>query len=415
MAHREEAGARGLDTGPQFWQRPEQLLQPEALEHALSRAADCWPGLFPELISEALRRKKKQLHLLQVQREPMQGGVSGAHLERLYIMVALERDTRDQETLTLSLIFKRVRPDESWLMRSSGDTRCREVQLWRHGLLADMPSALCAPVLAAAYDEHSREGALLLADVSRWLGTLEDCAAPVPPWQVRQYLDHLARLHAHYWQDERLTDERFALASVEQALLMLSPSVMAGYLAAGEPHPYIPTSHAGWEAFSAAAPAKALNRLQRVFDAPATLLASAASVPATLLHGDAWPPNMGALPGMRSRTIVIDWALATAGPATFDPFWLLFAWKKVDTRQALLYYRLRLALHLARRGMSLSVEQWQLFLDLGVVRTVMTCGESMGQAILFAKHDAARSKAVSALAWWVNWAASAIQRRGWDK
>jgi hypothetical protein len=408
----------GPEAGPLFWQRPEQLLQPEALEHALSRAAGCWPGLFPELIPEALRNKKKQVHLLQVQREPMQGGVSGAHLERLHVKAAWEGGSRDHEALTLSVILKRMRPDESWLMRSSGDTRCREVQLWQHGLLADMPPALCAPVLAAAYDEHTREGALLLVDVSRWLGTLEDCSAPVPAWLVRQYLDHLARLHAHYWQDERLTDERFALASVEQTLLMLSPSVMAGYLASGEPHSYIPVSHAGWEAFYAAAPAEALRRLQRVFDAPAALLASAASVPATLLHGDAWPPNMGALRATRthtrSRTMLIDWALATAGPATFDPFWLLFAWKKVDTRWALLFYRRQLTRHLARRGMSLSAEQWRLFLDLGVTRTVMTCGESMGQAVLFAKHAAQRDNAVSALAWWVNWAASAIQRRGWD-
>jgi hypothetical protein len=414
MAYRE-----GPEAGARFWQRPEQLLQPEALEDALSRAAGCWPGFFPELSLRALRRKKKQLHLLQVRREPMQGGVSGAHLEHLHVQSSCEGDSRDQETSTLSLILKRMRPDESWLMRSSGDTRCREVQLWRHGLLVDMPSALCAPVLAAAYDEQAREGALLLADVSRWLGTLADCAAPAPAWQVRQYLDHLARLHAHYWQDARLTDGRYALASVEQTLLMLSPSVMAGYLAAGEPHPYIPISHAGWEAFYSAAPAEALRKLQRVFDAPAALLASAASVPATLLHGDAWPPNMGALPGTRihtrSRTIVIDWALATAGPATFDPFWLLFAWKRVDTRRALLFYRRQLTRHLARRGIRLSAEQWQLLLDLGVTRTVMTCGESMGQAVLYAKHAAQRDKAVSSLAWWVNWAASVIQRRGWDK
>lgn len=406
MAHWEEASLL-------FWQRSEQFWQPEALERVLSAAAVCQPGLFPDVMTPALRSKKKGIHLLQMRREPLRGGVSGAHLERISVKVAFE----GSEPFSLSLIVKRMRPDESWLMRSSGDTRCREVQLWRHGLLADMPGALCAPVLAAAYDEHTREGALLLADMSRWLGALEDCAAPVHLWQMRQYLDHLARLHAHYWQDARLSDERYALASVEQTLLMLSPAVMAGYLAAGESHPYIPLSHAGWEAFYAAAPAEALRRLQRVFDAPAGLLASAASVPATLLHGDAWPPNMGTLPGTqsheRSRTLVIDWALATAGPATFDPFWLLFAWKRVDTRRALLFYRRRLTHHLGNRGIALSAGQWLLLLDLGVVRTVMTCGESMGQAVLSANNVARRAKAVSALAWWVNWADSAIQRRGW--
>lgn len=415
MADWEEAGQRsGPEAGSLIW-RPEQFLQPEALERVLDAAQTCWPGLFPDLTTNGLRSKKKVVSLLQMQRQPMKGGVSGAHLERLALKVAA---SGGKEAISLSLILKRMRPDESWLMRSSGDTCCREVQLWRHGLLADMPRALCAPVLAAAYDEQTREGALLLADMSRWLGTLEDCSAPVPAWQVAQYLDHLARFHAHYWQDERLSDERYALASVEQTLLMLAPSVIAGYFAAGEAHPYLPISHAGWEAFYSAAPQQALSRLQRVFDAPAAFLASAASAPATLLHGDAWPPNMGALPGRRqhtrNRTIMIDWALATAGPATFDPFWLLFAWKRVETRPALLCYRRQLTRHLARRGIALGAGQWQLLLDLGVVRTVMTCGESMGQAVQFARNDAERAQAVSALACWLNWAARAIQRRGWD-
>jgi aminoglycoside phosphotransferase (APT) family kinase protein len=163
--------------------------------------------------------------------------------------------------------------------------------------------------------------------------------------------------------------------------------------------------------------------VQQVFAGPAAFLADAALAPATLLHGDAWPPNMGLLPGERglrrgrragSRTILIDWALATAGPASFDPFWLLFAWRALDTRLALAYYRERLSQHLARRGVSLSAAQWLLLVDLGVVRTVMTCGESMGQEILFARSAARRARAIAALAWWLGWAARAIERRGWN-
>lgn len=402
------------------WQRPEQLLQPDALETALSRSQACWPRSL--LGGEAISLQRPPLLRVQaVRREPLKGGVSSAQLERLRVEIALGRSGRRREML--SLFFKRMKSDESWLMRSSGDLRCREVQLWRHGLLADMPRVLCVPVLAAAYDEAAREGALLLADVGRWLGTIEDCFAPVQPGQLRQYLDHLARLHVHYWQDARLTDERFALASVEQTLLMLAPASIQAQLDAGDAHSYLPVSRAGWEAFFTYGPTATLNKVQRLFDAPAALLADAAAAPATLLHGDAWPPNMGMLPGaggMRGRhtgkrTILLDWALATAGPASFDPFWLLFAWRTVDTRRALTCYRERLTYHLARRGIDMSAEQWRLLVDLGVVRTVMTCGESMGQDVLFARNTARRARAVEALAWWLGWAARAIERWGWDQ
>lgn len=403
------------------WRRPEHLLQPEALEAALNNSSLCWPHPLLGGGASVLPAPLRQARVVQVQREPLKGGVSGAHLERLRLEIVLEGSAGPQRA-ALSLIFKHMKPDESWLMRASGDVRCREVQIWRHGLLADAPLVLCMPVLAAAYDDATSEGALLLADMTRWLGTLESCSAPVAAAQWKQYLDHLARLHAHYWQDARLSDARFALASVEQTLLMLAPATIQAQRAAGDTHPYLPVSQAGWEAFFTYGPTKALGKIQRVLDAPAALLADAAALPATLLHGDAWPPNMGMLPGERgmwsrragSRTILIDWALSTAGPASFDPFWLLFAWRMVDTRRGLLYYRERLSQHLARRGITLSAVQWQLMLDLGVVRTVLTCGESMGQAVLFASSAGRRARAIQALARWIDWAARAIKRRGWD-
>ena len=403
------------------WQRPEQLLHTEALETVLNRLVLSWPH--PSAGGEASRsfQGARRARVVQVRREPMRAGVSGAQLERLLLEIETDGPAGCQRA-TLPLVFKHIRPDASWLMRSSSDLYCREVQLWRHGLLADAPGALYVPVLAAAYDEATREGALLLEDMTRWMGTIEECFAPIPPSQWKLALDHLAWLHAHYWQDARLKDEQFALASVEQTLLMLAPATIQAQLAAGDAHPYLPVSRAGWEAFFTYGLAPALARVQRVLDAPAAFLADAAAVPATLAHGDVWPPNMGLLPGARgmwgrrtgSRTILIDWALATAGPASFDPFWLLFAWRMVDTRLALLYYRQRLSHHLARRGIALSAAQWHLLLDLGVVRTVLTCGESMGQEILFARNAARRSNALRALAWWLNWAASAIERRGWD-
>ena len=102
MADREEAGQRsGPEAGSLIW-RPEQFLQPEALERVINVAQTRWPGLFPDLTTNGLRSKKKEVSLLQMQRELLQGGVSGAHLERLALKVA---DSGGKEAISLSLIL----------------------------------------------------------------------------------------------------------------------------------------------------------------------------------------------------------------------------------------------------------------------------------------------------------------------
>jgi hypothetical protein len=400
-----------------IWQQPDRLLQPEHLAEILSDA--CRSG---NRVLLPLPASIDDLRVVQVQREPFEGGVSGARLERVQVQAEVRTGRQSSEVVAFPLVFKRMAPAESWLMRASGDTRCREVQLWRSGLLDDLPQALLVPILAAAYDEQTGAGGLLMADVGRWLGRFEDCFLPVPHARWLLSLDHLARLHAHFWGDARLGEASLGLASLERALLLLSPGAIAAQRATGDAHSYLVAAWSGWQAFFDFGPPEPLRRIQRVFDHPAALLASAAAMPTTLVHGDAWPPNMGLWSGQRGapgsrplhKTILIDWALATAGPATFDLFWLLFYWRKVPLHRALLFYRQRLTKCLGRRGIRLSSAEWGMLVDLGVVRTVMACGETMGQAITLATHGARRAKAVALLHGWTGWAARAIQRRGWD-
>jgi hypothetical protein len=403
------------------WQRPEDLLQPEHLASILANA--CRSGgraLFPEL---APFPRSSTLRVLDVQRATFEGGVSGARLERIQVQVETQNGRHPPLRAIVPLICKRMAPAESWLMRTSGDTRCREVQLWRSGLLDALPPTLLVPILAAAYDEHSHEGALLMADVGRWLGSFESCFLPVPPKQQALHLDHLARLHARFWNDARLGDATLGLASLERALLLLSPAAIAAQRAAGNAHPYLAAAASGWQAFFDHGLPEPLRRIQQVLDHPDSFLASAARAPATLVHGDVWPPNLGLWRSQQSsagrsasnRTILIDWALATAGPATFDLFWLLFYWQKVERYGALQRYRTRLQGHLARKGILLNTPEWNVLVDLAVVRTVLTCGETLGQAIIHAPDEASRAQALFSLRWWALWADQAIERRGWNQ
>ncbi len=402
------------------WQRPEHLLQPENIEMMLSAASRSGNRVFLQPLASLT--PASHLSVRNVQREPFEGGVSGAHLERVRVQVEVHRGRRSSEVIALPLIFKRMIPAESWLMRASGDTLCREVQLWCSGLLNDRPQSLLVPTLAAAYDIQTGEGALLMADVSQWLGRFEDVFLPVTPVQQAAYLDHLAHLHAQFWSDPRLLDANLGLASPERALLLLSPESIAAQRATGDVHPYLVAAQEGWQVFFEHTLPEPARRIQHVLDAPARFLASMASVPATLVHGDAWPPNMGLWPGQhskgsrtRSHTILIDWALATAGPATYDPLWLLFYWHKAVLHEALSFYLKRLARHLSRRGIKLPGSLRDMLVDLAVVRTVLTCGEALGQAIIHAQNAEDRSAAVLSLRKWTHWASQIIQRRGWDR
>ncbi|HEY7125340.1 MAG TPA: phosphotransferase [Ktedonobacterales bacterium] len=403
------------------WQRPEHLLQPEHLAVVLSAARRSENRFFSQAFAHL--DPSSDLRVTQVQHEPLQGGVSGAHLEQVRVQYEASSARHPPAVMAFSLILKRVPPRASWLMRASGDTLCREVQLWCSDVLDDLPPALLTPALAASYDVQTGEGALLMADIGRWLGRFEDCFLPVSPGQQMLTLDHLARLHAHYWNDVRLSNMFLGLASPHRALLLLSPESIAVQRATGDTHPYLAAAQSGWEAFFKHALPEPARRIQRVLNAPDRFLASAAAMPATLVHGDVWPPNMGLWPGERgtrgqregNKTLLIDWALAAAGPASYDLFWLLFYWRKVDTRRALLTYRQRLTKHLARRGIRLSAAEWSMLVDLGVVRTVLTCGETMGQAIILATNDASRARAIALLHQWTSWADRVIARRGWDQ
>jgi hypothetical protein len=94
----------------------------------------------------------------------------------------------------------------------------------------------------------------------------------------------------------------------------------------------------------------------------------------------------------------LDWALATAGPALYDPLWLAGTWHALDPRPLLARYRARLTCHLAARHISLDADTWRGLADIAYLRTVLVCGESIG-------HDAALGRISAARARW--WAARA--------
>lgn len=373
-------------------------VPPQSLpDHTLLRSV----GIDPATIADA---------------QPMQGGLSGARLTRL----TLRHDTAADVASYCSRVLKALPPHSGWLGEAARDTLVREAQLWRHNLLQTLPAQVETAIHTATVQGPAgapEMGALLQRDVR---GRLLPYPVRTPPGRmpetVAALLDAMAHLHAHHWQDSRLDDPALGLMPLDAALLLLSPHTIAAARASGDTNFYLPMAHAGWDAFFRLAHSEDAQTLRAVLHEPDRWLASIAALPKTLVHGDIWGPNLGTLPPTRSvprrgrRLLLLDWALALAGPATFDPLWLCGTWHALDPVRVLAAYRARLQRHLAARSIVLSPTTWQALADAGYLRTALTCGEALGRTAAESRPGASRRTAEARVRWWARRAALAAHR-----
>lgn len=381
---------------------------------------DNLPGLrTPESLARLLRGVGKPVgRVVQMDAETMPPGFSHSVLTRLTLRIESPGASVCWRT---NLVVKDIVPFRGWLGAASADARIREVQLWRSGLLARLPRGAATGVLAAAYEgapDGPRAGALLLGDLrARLLRRPLEAPHPRSQWWPR-LLDVLAQIHAAFWNAPGLWRSDVGLVPARAALLLAAPNTVAGRLAAGEQDKYLAGIPAGWEAFLAVAPPWAAESLRAVLAEPAPYVREIERLPATLTHGDVWGPNLGGLPATRLRSgarvgrriLLLDWALATAGPCTYDVLWLCGTWHTVDPQRTMAAYRARLRCHLARRGRGLDAADWGALADAGYLRTALVCGEAFGRAVLRAHAGAQRRLAERRAGWWAARAARAAKR-----
>jgi len=315
-------------------------------------------------------------------------------------------------------VLKYAEPMEGWLGDVSGDTLIREAQLAASGLLADLPGVLATPTLAVAFrgPRAQPEGAaLLMCDEQRHLlhDPFWEPPGKLPPEAVAM-VDRLARMHARYWNDPRLDDPSLGLMSPDRALLVTGPLGVSARLAAGDALPYLPVAAESWQSFFELAGATAAQRFRAIMNEPERIARAISKLPRTLAHGDVWGPNFGWLPAShgnrRKRLLLLDWALALAGPCTYDPLWLASTWLAVGPTRLLAVYRFRLRRALQERGQSLDGATWLALADSGYLRTALTCGEAMARTAMSAPAGVARHMALARLRWWIERALRAAER-----
>ena len=296
----------------------------------------------------------------------------------------------------------------------------REIQLWERGLLHSLPAGVATGVRGWTLlgdPHHPTAGALLMDDLgSRLLKRPERAPLGRLPHSVIALLERLASLHARYWQDARLSDLALGLMSPRDALLLISPQSVRARCVAGDTNPYLPLAERGWDAFFRLAPPAVAERLRALHAHPEPIVRAIASLPRTLVHGDVWGPNLGWLPPTTSaprrerRLLLLDWALALSGPATYDPLWLCGVWHTLDPRLVMVCYRAFLERYLNAHGASLPRATWLMLVDAGYLRTALTCGEAFGRAAEEAPAGRARVVAEARVRWWAERAVQAADR-----
>ena len=222
--------------------------------------------------------------------------------------VPMERVVIDGERY----VAKHMEVAGDWLARATGDFGLRQLHLWETGVYQRVPPCIDPVVVAVA--REGRRGVLLMRDVGEHLVPEGD--EPISRPQHLGFLDHLAALHAEFWD----WPEDFGLATDGNRYAMFGPEVVRVESELG-PGNVIPQLMAkGWEQLRERDTRSARVTLA-LLDDPGPLLVALARTPRTFIHGDPKLGNLGSHPD--GTTIAIDWAYAGPGESACELAWYL--------------------------------------------------------------------------------------------
>jgi hypothetical protein len=319
------------------------------MQHVLYDGVD--EMLAPERLSQLARQSISSVRCAPFERS----GASGSQL------LAVETDDGQGPRYVL----KRISLQRDWIMRLTEDRRCRSVTLWQYGLLDQVRHRIEHAILACARDQAG--WAMLMHDVS---GAFLQRSS-VRRRDYERVLDALAVLHSTFWQQSILGERTLGLCDPAQYLTFLSPEKLCGER---KTHPFVSEILEGWELLETMVGADVVEVVRGLHSDPGPLCRALARYPQTLIHGDAYPGNLGLMRGAQWKVILLDWQLATALPPAADLAQCLSDFRVADKEGAIAHYRHSLAHQLGDRY---DASWWVPQLALGALAFFVSRGWAM--------------------------------------
>lgn len=223
-------------------------------------------------------------------------GVSGASLYRLRI--------HDDP-----YVLKFLDWDADWTLRASGVREGAVAVLWQRGLLDRLPDCFRQPIVMVFPGSPT---AVLMRDVSAWLLPADGSVIGLD--QHLRFLDHLAALHAAFWEAGPEIDVVDAATRFRE----LGPLTAVREAGSGAVVPELIGK--GWPRLAEVAPRAAALATPLATD-PSRLTNALAETPQTFVHGNLKLDNLGT--DDRGRTVLLDWELPGRGAPLGDLVWYL--------------------------------------------------------------------------------------------
>ncbi len=352
-------------------------------------------GNLAEMLSAEAMSRREGRTVTGVRREPFTspyGGVSGNQF--------LSVETVADDGQPRPYIVKRTAAAWDIIMRITGDTACREMLVWQHGLLDRLPPEVGQTVVACANDDGG--WALLMRDITDLMHPCQrwpDAGwAPLSERELLVFLDGLAALHERFWEDSALLDPRLGLCDLPWLYDSFSPAT--AQREADSPHALIGILREGWRQFEHAAAPDVVRLVQRLQADIRPLCDALQRYPWTLVHGDPNCKNFGIELAPDPKIHLLDWQLVTRAPPAVDLAYVLALFSAVlpvSYEAAIERYRVCLA---ARLGDRFDERWWQPQLDLALLGHFLRFAGLLTWRMVHHPDPAVREHYQMVLAWW---------------